>query len=80
MNSVVTRETQNFHHGKKVSPAIRPNPLDLLLALDRMVVEASMQLFNINPRDRLRMRRQNRRLHAVVRQEFPGLLQARARG
>ena len=44
----------------------------MLLALDRMVVEVSMQLYNLNRSERSRMRRQNRRrLHrqpgAVIR-------------
>jgi hypothetical protein len=45
--------------------------LEVLLALDRMLVEVSMQLYNIDPRDRSKMRRQNCRLHAAVREHIP---------
>jgi hypothetical protein len=38
-----------------------------------------MQLYNVDRRDRARMRRQNRRLHAAVRQHLPPLLNARRR-
>jgi len=51
-------------------------PLDLLLALDHLVVEVSMQLYNVDGRDRSRMRRQNRRLHAELRQHFPRVLKS----
>jgi hypothetical protein len=71
MNSAIKREKQNFPRSNEVSQAIRPNPIDLLLALDRMVVEVSMQLYNVDQGDRSRMRRQNRRLHAAVRRQFP---------
>jgi hypothetical protein len=45
--------------------------LEVLLALDRVLVEVSMQLYNVDPRDRSKMRRQNRRLHAAVREHLP---------
>ena len=48
--------------------------LDLLLALDRMLVEVSMRLYNVPRRDRRTMRKQNRRLHAAVKQHLPRLL------
>jgi hypothetical protein len=41
--------------------------LEILLALDRTVVELSMRIYNIPRRDRSRMRAQNRRLHEAVR-------------
>jgi len=41
--------------------------LDILLALDRRVVELSMRLYNIPRRDRSVMRAQSRRLHDAVR-------------
>ena len=41
--------------------------LDILLALDRRVVEAGMRIYKISRRDRFAMRAQNRRLHAIVR-------------
>jgi hypothetical protein len=50
--------------------------LDLLLALDQLVVEVSMQLYKVDGRDRPRMRRQNRRLHAELRQHFPRVLKS----
>lgn len=48
--------------------------LDVLLTLDRMLVEVSMRLYNIPQRDRFTMRAQNRRLHDAVRQHLPRLL------
>jgi hypothetical protein len=48
--------------------------LDVLLALDRMLVEVSMRLYNVPRRDRFTMRKQNRRLHDAVRQHLPRLL------
>jgi hypothetical protein len=48
--------------------------MDVLLALDRMLVEVSMHLYNVPWRDRFTMRKQNRRLHAAVRQHLPRLL------
>ena len=48
--------------------------LDVLLALDRMLVEVSMRLYNVPRHDRLTMRKQNRHLHAAVRQHLPRLL------
>jgi hypothetical protein len=48
--------------------------LDVLLALDRMVVEVSMHLYNVERRDRTRIRGNNRRLHAAVRKHLPRLL------
>lgn len=48
--------------------------LDLLLALDRVVVETSMRAYKISRRDRLIMREQNRRLHDAVRNHLPRIL------
>ena len=50
--------------------------LDMLLALDRMVVELSMRKYNISRRDRFRMRAQNKRLHQAVRKHLPQLLES----
>ena len=50
--------------------------LDVLLALDRMLVEVSMRLYNVPGHDRSTVRKQNRRLHAAVRQQLPRLLKA----
>jgi len=48
--------------------------LDILLALDRRVVELSMRIYNIPRRDRFIMREQNRRLHDAVREHLPRLV------
>ncbi|SPE44203.1 hypothetical protein SBA7_300046 [Candidatus Sulfotelmatobacter sp. SbA7] len=55
------------------SESDRNQVLDILLALDRMVVELSMRVYNIPRRDRFIMRKQNRRLHAAVREHLPRL-------
>jgi len=55
----------------------QPDPsemLDVLLALDRMLVEVSMRLYNVPRHDRHTMRKQNRHLHAAVREHLPRLL------
>ncbi len=49
--------------------------LDILLALDRMVVEFSMRKYNVSRRDRFTMRAQNRRLHDAVREHLPRFLE-----
>ena len=55
--------------------AIDPSQmLDVLLALDRMVVEVSMHLYNVGRQDRSQIRHSNRRLHAAVRKQLPRLL------
>lgn len=52
-----------------------PNQLlDDLLALDRMLVEVSMRIYNVPRRDRISMRAHNRRLHDAVREHMPRLL------
>jgi hypothetical protein len=48
--------------------------LDILSAFDRGVVELSMGVYNIPRRDRVEMRRQNRRLHRALRECLPRLL------
>ena len=48
--------------------------LDVLLALDRMLVEVSMRIYNVPRRDRFTMRAQNRLLHNTVREHMPRLL------
>jgi len=50
--------------------------LEILSAFDRGVVELSMGLYNMPPRERIRMRQQNRRLHRALRRGMPGLLKA----
>lgn len=47
---------------------------DALRALDRTVVEISMQIYKIPRRDRTMMLKLHRRLHATIRQGLPGLL------
>lgn len=71
MNSFAKRGAITLQNSQPVIQASPDRQLDVLLALDRMVVEVSMQLYNVNSRDRTRMRRQNRRLHAAVREHFP---------
>lgn len=51
--------------------------LDNLLALDQAVVELSMRIYNVPRRDRVLLRKQNRRLHAVVRERLPRLLRGK---
>jgi inorganic triphosphatase YgiF len=50
--------------------------LATLLALDRMMVEVSMRVYNLSEADRLLMRKQNRRLHHLFRQHFRRLREA----
>ncbi len=50
--------------------------LDVLLALDRMLVEVSMRLYNIPRSDRSTVRKHNRQLHAAVKQHLPRLLKS----
>jgi len=50
--------------------------LDTLLALDRMMVEVSMHVYDLSEADRLLMRKQNRRLHRLFRRHFPRLREA----
>lgn len=49
--------------------------LEILSASDRGVVEFSMQLYNVPRRERVVMRRQNRRLHRALKACLPRLLQ-----
>ena len=73
MNSLTLHDRRRFHIPNHTAGDSN-QPLDVLLALDRMVIEVSMQLYNVNRRERSRMRRQNRRLHAAVRKHLPRLL------
>jgi hypothetical protein len=78
MNSIVRQKHRGLH--KRNSQTGYPNlPLDLVLALDRVLVEVSMQLYNVEGRDRSRMRRQNRRLHAAMKRHFPRPLPRRVK-
>jgi hypothetical protein len=53
--------------------------MDVLLALDRMLVEVSMHLYKLPRHERLAMRKQNRHLHKTVRQHLPRLLKRSTR-
>ena len=44
--------------------------VDILLAFDRVVVEFSMNLYNVLPRERVAIRKQNRRLHHAFRERL----------
>jgi hypothetical protein len=48
--------------------------LEVLLVLDRTVMELSMILYNVPRRERRVMRKQNERLHDAVRKRLPHLL------
>ena len=53
--------------------------MDVLLALDRMLVEVSMRLYNLPRHEQSAMRKQNRHLHRAVREQLPHLLQSSRR-
>jgi len=44
--------------------------VDILLAFDRVVVEFSMNLYNVRPHERVAIREQNRRLHHAFRERL----------
>ncbi len=48
--------------------------LDVLLALDRMLIEVSMRLYNVSQSDQLTMRKHNQHLHNAVRAHLPRLI------
>ena len=48
--------------------------LEILSACDRGVVEFSMGRYNVPRRDRIMMRRHNRRLHRALKSYLPQLL------
>jgi hypothetical protein len=60
------------------SHGFRAGDLDRLLnalrALDRTVVEISMHIYKVPPRDRTAMRKQHRRLHDTIRECLPRFL------
>ena len=71
------------HHPKTRTPKLRAGVdreigpkelLDVLLALDRMLVEVSMRLYNVSQSDQLTVRKHNRHLHNAVRAHLPRLL------
>lgn len=53
--------------------------LEMLFALDRSLVEVSMELYNVDRRGRTEMRRENRRLHRAMRKQLPQLLKSARR-
>lgn len=76
MNSLAKARRRNHENSHRtIYDGSTHLPIEVLLTLDRMVVEVSMQLYNVSHRDRSRMRRQNRRLHAAVRENFPRLFE-----
>jgi len=58
--------------GSGRTPRIAPDQmLDALFALDCMVVELSMRVYNVSRRERFILRKQNRRLHDAFRKHLP---------
>jgi signal recognition particle GTPase len=51
--------------------------LDLLLYLDRTLVEISMRLYGVPEQHQLAMRAQNQRLHDAVRRRMPSVMSRR---
>ena len=73
--NAVTRNKKRTWRVANEQPDSEPGPmLDVLLALDQMLVEVSMHLYNVQDRDRSKIRLHNRRLHAAVRRHLPALL------
>ncbi|HKT87558.1 MAG TPA: hypothetical protein VJQ59_03945 [Candidatus Sulfotelmatobacter sp.] len=69
-----------FRSNDRTAPEGDPREmLEMLLALDRSLVEVSMQLYNVDPRGRSEMRRDNRRLHTAMRNQLPRLLKSARR-
>lgn len=66
------------------SHGVRASDIDRLLkalrALDRTVVEISMNIYKVPRRDRAAMLEQHRRLHDTVRERLPRLLYQPQRG
>lgn len=57
-----------------VSPRDADAMLELVLTLDRMLVEVSMQLYGLSRREQSTMRKHHRRLHHAVREHLPRIL------
>lgn len=76
MNRITQPRSSRFR-----APATRrskPNEmLEILLSFDQALMEFSMRVYKISRRERLLMRKQNRRLHAAVREQLPRLLKPR---
>ena len=74
MNAMAQSEKRNWRLSR-AKPVVDPSRmLDVLLALDRMVVEVSMHLYDVKRKDRSAIRHNNRRLHAAVRKQLPQIL------
>ncbi len=71
----MTQQDERKWRNHVISESDLNKVLDILLALDRMVVELSMHFYNIPRRKRFVMREQNRRLHDVVREHLPRLVE-----
>jgi len=78
----MTRMTQHnkrkWHtlHNQVIAGSAPKTVLDMLLALDRAVLELSMHIYDLPARDRFAMREQNQRLHDAVKEHLPQLRKA----
>lgn len=79
MHAITKTEKRNWLISSTAGAMDPSQMLDVLFALDRMVVEVSMHLYNVERRDRAKIRGSNRRLHAVVRKQLPRLLKQSGR-
>jgi len=71
MLALLAESTQMTRPKLKRAPLC--DQLDTLLALHRMLVEVSMRIYGVSEAHRRSMRKQNRRLHDLVRLCFPRL-------
>jgi hypothetical protein len=69
-NKTRTRKSQHA----PISGTSPREKLDVLLALDRMLIEVSMRLYNVSQSDQLTMRKHNQHLHNAVRAHLPRLI------
>lgn len=78
MCPMTQREQKRSHtsHHRGTDPR---QMMDVLLALDRMLVEVSMRLYNLPQHEQSAMRKQNRHLHRAVREQLPRLLKSSRR-
>lgn len=74
MNSTIQPKQRKWDIARDKCEVTPDRGLDMLLALDQMVVEVSMQLYGVKRRDRSSIRHSNRRLHSSVRKHLPRLL------
>lgn len=78
MCTVTQREQKRSHNSHHHGTDPR-QMMDMLLTLDRMLVEVSMRLYNLPRHEQSAMRKQNRRLHRTVREHLPRLLKSSRR-